>query len=296
MSDDAQRVRTHKLAIVLASSNEIVVLDPARGVVELPAGELRVGDEVLVQVAGRPCFRRIVTTEATDAPGDTLELPADALGPGAPKNPMRVSAAQNVAVAFPAGEPVQAASVDTAKAPLSKSGPAKSSSKPPPDAWLRLAIAEADRLIAGGIAIVVPEDQPVEATPLDTGPPLRALVGIRELPIDEATQGDDRIYLRFTVPPRTTTLRLSSPFGRPLGEQRKLGVAIVSILLDNDTIPLDSPALIRGFHSPEANEAMTWRWTDGEALLVLTPKPARQTLTVVTTNWHQALQAEEKNT
>lgn len=94
---------------------------------------------------------------------------------------------------------------------------------------------------------------------------------------------------RFTLPPRTTTLRLSSPSKQPDGDGRKLGVAVLRIVIESAEIPLDSPALVRGFHRAESGEGMTWRWTDGEALLILQPKPVLQTLEVATTHWHLML-------
>lgn len=289
MPDQISAAMAHKPVILLAPDTELVVLDPALGVVERSAAELRAGDEILVQSVGRACFRQIMTVEIVPFPQNGIELPAGALAPCVPKRAMRLVRTQEVAVAFPAGAPRRADSVTSPAA----THPLKSRSSPEPAApWLCVTLAEADRLIAGGLAIVVPERQPVAAAPRETGPPLRALVGIRELPIDAATLGESRLSLCFTVPPRTATLRLSSPVGRPHGEQRKLGVAIVSLMLGEEAIPLDSPALIRGFYRPEADETLAWRWTDGEALLVLTSRPATQTLTVVTTTWHEALQKD----
>lgn len=113
------------------------------------------------------------------------------------------------------------------------------------------------------------------------GPIEVALLGVlSEGPID--------IY-RFNLPPRTTTLRLSSPSAAPEGDGRRLGIAICRIVVETTDIPLESPALVRGFHRAESGEGLTWRWTDGEALLLLPPRPASQTLSVHITNWHVML-------
>jgi len=48
-------------------------------------------------------------------------------------------------------------------------------------------------------------------------------------------------------------------------DTRVLGVAIGWLALDGREVALDSPALARGWHPPEAG----WRWTDGAALLPL---------------------------
>jgi hypothetical protein len=59
--------------------------------------------------------------------------------------------------------------------------------------------------------------------------------------------------------------------------------------MDDIPIPLDSPALVRGFHRAESGDDITWRWTDGEALVILPPRPAEQVLAVGITNWHRML-------
>jgi hypothetical protein len=113
------------------------------------------------------------------------------------------------------------------------------------------------------------------------GPVEAALTGI-------ATEGDLNVY-RFALPPRTTTLRLSSHSVAPPGDGRRLGVAVARLVVESTDIPLESPALVRGFHRAESGQGLTWRWTDGEALLLLPPKPVPQTLSVYFTNWHLIL-------
>lgn len=46
-------------------------------------------------------------------------------------------------------------------------------------------------------------------------------------------------------------------------DRRDLGVKIATLLIDGAAIPLDHPALIEGWHDPEADG----RWTDGAALI-----------------------------
>jgi hypothetical protein len=131
----------------------------------------------------------------------------------------------------------------------------------------------------------------LELPKIEEAPILRAFSGPLALPLSELVALASRMVFRFVLPPRTTTLRLVSASALPPGDGRKLGVAVFRLAIENIEIPLDSPSLVRGFHRAESGEGMTWRWTDGEALLIMPPKPVPQHLTVHITDWHTLLTA-----
>lgn len=292
MPDPAHPTPMRKDVTLLPGTAALAVLDPARGVVTRSAADVQQGDEVLVQVAGRATFRAVEHALPADPPEAIVTIAADALAPGAPAAALALPATLQVASAFPPGEPAGAETLAQPKAPSRQPARRKPApqAQPSQTAWVALRIAAADRIVVSGLAVLVPE---IAAAPraLEGAAPLRALVGIRELDLDEALEQQDRITLRFTLPPRTSTLRLSSPAATPPGDKRRLGVAVTGLWLGDDELPLEGPALIRGFHRAEANDKLAWRWTDGEALLVLTPRPGRVTFTVALTTWHRALTA-----
>jgi hypothetical protein len=121
--------------------------------------------------------------------------------------------------------------------------------------------------------------------------PLRVFSGPTELTVADTVSDGPHAILRFALPPRTTALRLTSPSAQPPGDGRRLGVAILRMQLETMDIPLDNAGLIRGFHRAESGEGLTWRWTDGDALLILQPKPVAQVLSIHITDWHKMLNA-----
>jgi hypothetical protein len=97
----------------------------------------------------------------------------------------------------------------------------------------------------------------------------------------------------FTIPPAATALRLRSPVGHPPGEDkdgRAFGVAIQALLLDGIPLDLGGPAAGEGFHMLEIHEQQCWRWTDGNAELVLPPCATPRKLAVIINDWHTMLQ------
>ena len=86
------------------------------------------------------------------------------------------------------------------------------------------------------------------------------------------------------VPPGASELVISSRVSVPdefepgSGDTRRLGVALAEILLDGESIPLDSDAICAGTLPPEGDGAMAWRWTDGAAVLTLPPATEERTL------------------
>lgn len=285
----------------LAETTELVVLDPVIGPVSRAIQFLALGDEILVAAEGRLCFRRLMMAQEAPPPSDAALLVAGSLAPGVPHHSVVLDRRQMV------GLPRHPTPVATI---ASLSGTSKAIA----DGFWHDVMAEgADRIIAANIAIVTGslasldlEIKPRRATgPLQTSPlaepstetsvmlqavSVRAFNGSQELTLlGVATDGPFSV-LRFSLPPRTTTLRLSSNSATPAGDSRKLGVALFRLILETTEIPLDSTMLVRGFHRAESNAEMSWRWTDGEALLILPPKPVPQTLSVYITDWHSLLE------
>lgn len=83
--------------------------------------------------------------------------------------------------------------------------------------------------------------------------------------------GQSAAIHRFTLPPGCNTVRLRSRFSEPVWEQmrgadqRRLGVAVTSLSLDGEGVPLTTSgtpgALGQGWYAGEAG----WRWTSGDA-------------------------------
>jgi hypothetical protein len=280
---------------VLPSSATLQVMDRVMGPIERLAEDLQPTDEILVIVNGRPGYRPFAQSAPCNPPADCVIFTDGCLSPGIPSGSIVVSAYQRLSIAFPIGiAPVPALVLPSAKPSL------------PGDHWLAITVQDAEAVIAEGLRLetgplALPEQpQPVPETlerqaaqplPSPPPPPLRAHVGARELPIHGFQVDASSSTWRFTVPPRTTTIRLSSQSVQPPGDPRHLGVAICQLAIDDMAIPLESPALVRGFHRAEAGEGLTWRWTDGDALVIVPPRAGEQVLTVQITDWHLALSA-----
>jgi hypothetical protein len=271
-----------KFTALIAAQSNLNVLDPVAGPVERQADALSPSDEVLVFVDGKPCYRSIAQSAPAAPPPDSVVLPAGSLSPGIPRRDLAVAATQMLTIAFPVGTPPAAASALVAPAPAIGGGQ-----------WILLTVQGAQAIVAEGMRLEI--GAPAQKTAQSSAPPpqelapLKAHAGARELPPHSIEHEGILSTWCFTVPPRTTTIRLSSVSTKPAGDPRHLGVAIYQLTMDGVPISLDSPALVRGFHRVESNDALSWRWTDGEALLILPPRPAEQVLRVGVTNWHQML-------
>ncbi len=86
------------------------------------------------------------------------------------------------------------------------------------------------------------------------------------------------------VPPGASELVIASRVSVPdefepgCGDTRRLGVALAEIMLDGETIPLDSDSIGAGTLAPEDDGTKAWRWTDGAAVLALPLANAERTL------------------
>jgi hypothetical protein len=112
---------------------------------------------------------------------------------------------------------------------------------------------------------------------VDTAPLLRLLVGGRAIP-PVSRHGDAYV---FALPPGSANARLVSRAGRPsdgapwLDDRRRLGVRVHRLRVHTGNGPADrslnDPGLASGWHAPERDGHAVWRWTDGNAALMLPP-------------------------
>ena len=95
----------------------------------------------------------------------------------------------------------------------------------------------------------------------------------------------------FALPPSTGAVRLhsrSAPSPAPQ-DTRRLGVCVTGLMLDNRLLPLTGMEPGPGFHPAEGDTAMQWRWTNGNAWLVLPLATTPRELSVTITDWHRNL-------
>ena len=133
--------------------------------------------------------------------------------------------------------------------------------------WQRLA----DRALALGHRLPM-----LETT---TDPKLRIIAGDRSLRASPV--GDGRHV--FLLPRGVGEVRVVSSASVPadlrpwLDDRRRLGVNVRRIVLRSaenvQDVPLDHPALSRGWWTAERDGAVMQRWTDGDAVLLLPPSP-----------------------
>lgn len=281
----------------LLETAALMVLDPQYGPVFRPVARLALGDEVLVVALGRMCFRRILAIHDAPAPASTVTIAAGDIAAGQPRQNVALDARQRIS------ERSVSSALTVASDRPGVTPPATGSF------WLDITVEGAERLLVDDIMVGTgPLIRPTAASlpepgsaPIDTvaaemprpllaaADTLRAYSGIIELARIESVAEGSLTAHRFTLPPRTTTLRLSSRSAQPSEDGRKLGLAVFRIMVEAGEIPLDSPALVRGFHRPESGDGATWRWTDGEALLILPPRPVSQILSVFISDWHTRL-------
>jgi hypothetical protein len=91
------------------------------------------------------------------------------------------------------------------------------------------------------------------------------------------------VYL-YRLPPGTSKLRLISRSCVPVearpasGDARRLGIPLGRLRLDGEEIALDDKTCAAGFHPPEGDGRMVWRWTTGDATLALPARAAESVL------------------
>ncbi len=110
----------------------------------------------------------------------------------------------------------------------------------------------------------------------DNEPDLRILTGGRTI---RPTSTNGRLRAHFVLPRGCNHIVLQSRAARPtelcpwLDDRRRLGVSVARILLrtghDLREIPVDHPALGKGWWDVERSGTAMWRWTDGNGHLAL---------------------------
>jgi hypothetical protein len=136
-------------------------------------------------------------------------------------------------------------------------------------------------------------DQPV-ATPSAIEPdpnaptPLRIVAGGIDIVLENSPAPG---ILCFQLPAKTGPIRLMSNTGKsPVAhDNRLLGVCVHGIELDSSPLEFTSTAYGPGFHPEEHDSTASWRWTNGEAWLVLPYSPNPRSLLVRITDWHRHL-------
>ncbi|WP_374297218.1 Hint domain-containing protein [Sphingomonas sp.] len=130
-----------------------------------------------------------------------------------------------------------------------------------------------------------PETEP-PVEPADR--PVHVLVAGTDLP---CSAEEPQLTFHYVLPARTGPVRLRSTPRRAASaaESRRFGVCVVEIAVDDVPLPFDSPVYGPGFHPPESNPEASWRWTNGDAWLVLPYSAPSRHLRVRVTDWHLAL-------
>ena len=84
----------------------------------------------------------------------------------------------------------------------------------------------------------------------------------------------------MVIPPGAAEVAIDSDSVAPRDDHRRLGLIVAGVTLDGRAVPPDSASLRVGFHVVETHNGLSWRWTDGAALLVLQPSPEPRRLVV----------------
>lgn len=302
----------------------LVAVQTAVGPEQRPIESLHPG-ETLLTATGPMTLQAIEPRESPPAPGAAIRLLPGAFGPGQPADEVLVTSEQLLlirdealpeGVLVPAGALVNGRSIQRIARPpgLAWFGIALDSHGLPlvantPAACLRApGIPLSARLLPPGPGLfalrgrltrMAPTAPPVAAAPPppttapllpDDAPALLLLADNQPIAAHPAA-AEHR--WSFTIPPAATALRLRSPIGHPPGEDRDgraFGVAIQALLLDGIPLDLGGPAAGAGFHTLELNDQQRWRWTDGNAELVLPPCATPRHLAVIINDWHTMLQ------
>lgn len=136
------------------------------------------------------------------------------------------------------------------------------------------------------------EPAPPSATPSISGNagfdpvnPVRLFANETEIP---RNPDGDTSLISFLLPPGSGPVRLASAsaLSPQPDDSRQLGVCVTEIDLDGIPLDLASPAPGPGFHPLEQAGQTRWRWTNGDAWLVLPQRLIPQTLTLHLNDWH----------
>jgi len=263
----------------LPATAQCLVLDPAFGPVPRALARLAEGEAVLVQTEGAMCFRPVSQVTPRPPPARVALLPRDSLGQDRPIADLLLSPRQEIALAQAGATLIPAAQL------------CLPASMPEDSSWVEIAVEGAERLVVDGVGLNFALYDDIADAPTDLAEivALRAYAGVEEVLLLASESLPSGASLRFAVPARTAALRLVSETFHADGDCRRLGVALLRLALGESEITLDNPGLVRGFYPLEQNDDLFWRWTDGEALLLLPPRPDEQRLEVEIADWHVAM-------
>jgi hypothetical protein len=189
-----------------------------------------------------------------------------------------------------------AARIDPASpppAPLLPAGPAT--------VGLRQRLARPHQAAPEPVIEPIPEPTPAPVAPPEPPVADRRVLRVVVEGADLAPHDDSTVLAwHFTLPPGALQARLLSPRGIPATvteaerpTARRFGVAVRTVLIDDQVLPLDGPAIGDGFHPLESAGTESWRWTVGDAALHLPPSDAARRLTIHITDWHHLLQPDD---
>ncbi len=118
--------------------------------------------------------------------------------------------------------------------------------------------------------------------------PLIILAGGAEIP---PAHSPAPLAFAYTLPARTGPVRIRArPRRAPdANDPRRFGVCVLAITLNEKSLPFDTPSFGPGFHAAESNDLTTWRWTNGDAWLVLPYSADPRHLLIQIADWHTAL-------
>ena len=135
----------------------------------------------------------------------------------------------------------------------------------------------------------LPEPPPATASDTPMGEsPLTILAGGAEIPLADSPAP---LAFAYTLPARTGPIRIRArPRRAPdASDPRRFGVCVLAITLNQKPLAFDTPSFGPGFHPAEGNDLTQWRWTNGDAWLVLPYSADPRHLLIQIADWHTAL-------
>ncbi len=309
------------------SGTLITILDDTGTPVALPVESLSNTDRALIHAGtGEAIPIHGIHRAAPASPGFAVHIRADALAPGVPTRdlvlpPDGLVMLDDSADLVPAAALLNSASVTRTNPPdlwwtidlgshavIRANGTAIGTARLPPspdaarphtcipilppgdalnDHRKRIALraAEADLPIqANPPPPYAPQPLPKPAPPPD---PITIVAAGNKITLAEP----EPLAFTCTLPARTGPVRIRSTPRRAAdpSDTRPFGVCLTSVKINGAHLDFAAPIFGPGFHPPETDTLTTWRWTNGDAWLVLPYSSEPRALEVVLTNWHHAL-------
>lgn len=292
---------THNpIAIGFCAGTRIVSL---RG--EVAIERLAQGDQVLtLSGTGAPLKRvaaiaRVTVSLAAHPAPETVQpirIGADAFEPGVPIRDLRVAPGHGIAAEDGHGRRVLVPARLLVNGATIRREPAEGEIT-----YLRLDVDGHDIVMADGMGAAGDGDTQANPMPAIAARTLHATLleraqacghalvddpGLAVLHVGQETSpiaAEPGEYL-FLLPPGCAAVTLRSRLFVPAdtdpagGDLRQLGIALHGIIHDGAEIDLAGPACGTGFLPPEGEPGRQWRWTTGDAVIDLPPRPDETTL------------------